>query len=173
MLKSRGIAFNALDAEPDNIETVRRYGHLAYFGDATRLDLLRAVGADQAKVIVLALPDPEQIVRIAELARTYFPQAKVFARARNRRIAHRLIDLGVNDFVRETFLSSLRLAELALRGLDMSKDDAARTVAAFRERDERMLIDQHAFYEDETRLIQTSAEAAEELKTLFEADIQQ
>ena len=173
VLKSRGIAFNALDAEPDNIETVRRYGHLAYFGDATRLDLLRAVGADQAKVIVLALPDPEQIVRIAELARTYFPQAKVFARARNRRIAHRLIDLGVNDFVRETFLSSLRLAELALRGLDMSKDDAARTVAAFRERDERMLIDQHAFYEDETRLIQTSAEAAEELKTLFEADIQQ
>ena len=173
VLKSRGIAFNALDAEPDNIETVRRYGHLAYSGDATRLDLLRAVGADQAKVIVLALPDPEQVVRIAELARTYFPQAKVFARARNRRIAHRLIDLGVNDFVRETFLSSLRLAELALRGLDMSKQDAARTVAAFRERDERMLIDQHAFFEDETRLIQTSAEAAEELKTLFEADVQQ
>ena len=173
VLKSRGIAFNALDSEPDNIETVRRYGHLAYFGDATRLDLLRAVGADQAKIIVLALPDPEQVVRIAELARTYFPQAKVFARARNRRIAHRLIDLGVNDFVRETFLSSLRLAELALRGLDMSKQDAERTVAAFRERDERMLIDQHAFYEDETRLIQTSAEAAEELKTLFEADIQQ
>jgi len=172
VLKSRGIAFNALDAEPDNLETVRRYGYLAYFGDATRLDLLRAVGADQAKVIVLALPDPEQVVRIAELARTYFPQAKVFARARNRRIAHRLMDVGVDDFVRETFLSSLRLTELVLKGLDMSGEQAARTVAAFRQRDEQMLVDQHAFYQDETRLIQTSAEAAEELRTLFEADVQ-
>ena len=172
VLKMRGIAFNALDAEPDNIETVRRYGHLAYFGDATRLDLLRAVGADQAKVIVLALPDPEQVVRIAELARTYFPQAKVFARARNRRIAHRLIDVGVDDFVRETFLSSLRLTELVLLGLDVSKEDAQRTVATFRQRDEQTLIDQHDFYQEESRLIQTAAEAAEELRTLFEADVQ-
>ena len=172
VLKMRGIAFNALDAEPDNIETVRRYGHLAYFGDATRLDLLRAVGADQAKVIVLALPDPEQVVRIAELARTYFPQAKVFARARNRRIAHRLIDVGVDDFVRETFLSSLRLTELVLLGLDVSKEDARRTVATFRQRDEQTLIDQHDFYQEESRLIQTAAEAAEELRTLFEADVQ-
>ena len=173
VLKTRGIPFNALDAEPDNIETVRRYGHLAYFGDATRLDLLRAVGADQAKVIVLALPDPEQVVRIAELARTYFPQAKVFARARNRRIAHRLIDVGVDDFVRETFLSSLRLTELVLRGLDMSSEEASRTVTTFRQRDEQALIAQHSFYEDEPRLIQTAAEAAEELKTLFEADVQE
>ncbi len=172
ILKTRGIAFNALDAEPDNVETVRRYGHLAYFGDATRLDLLRAVGADQAKVIVLALPDPEQVVRIAELARTYFPQAKVFARARNRRIAHRLIDLGVDNFVRETFLSSLRLTELVLLGLDFDKAAAARTVAAFRQRDEQMLLDQHAFYEDEPRLIQTSGEVADELKSLFEADVE-
>ena len=172
VLNSRGIAFNALDAEPDNLETVRRYGYRAYFGDATRLDLLRAVGADQAKVIVLALPDPEQVVRIAELARTYFPQAKVFARARNRRIAHRLMDVGVDDFVRETFLSSLRLTELVLKGLDMPSEQAARTVAAFRQRDEQMLVDQHAFYRDETRLIQTAAEAAEELRTLFEADVQ-
>ena len=172
VLTMRGIAFNALDAEPDNIETVRRYGHVAYFGDATRLDLLRAVGAEQAKVIVLALPDPEQVVRIAELARTYFPQAKVFARARNRRIAHRLIDLGVSDFVRETFLSSLRLTELVLRGLEFSKDEAARTVATFRQRDERMLLDQHDFYQEESRLIQTSEEVADELRSLFEADVQ-
>jgi CPA2 family monovalent cation:H+ antiporter-2/glutathione-regulated potassium-efflux system protein KefB len=172
VLKSRGIAFNALDSEPDNLDAVRRYGYIAYFGDATRLDLLRAVGADKARVIVLALPDPEQVVRIAELVREHFPQAKVFARARNRRIAHRLMDVGVDDFVRETFLSSLRLTELALRALDLSEAEAARTVATFRERDERMLVDQHAFYEDEPRLIQTAAEAAEELRTLFEADIQ-
>jgi voltage-gated potassium channel Kch len=170
VLKTRGIAFNALDAEPGNVETVRRYGHLAYYGDATRLDLLKAVGADKAKVLVVALPDPEHVVRITELAKEHFPQAKVFARARNRRIAHRLIDAGADEFVRETFLSSLQLTELVLRGLDFSKEEAARTVAAFQVRDEQMLLDQHPYYEDEERLIQTSTEVAEELKSLFEAD---
>jgi monovalent cation:proton antiporter-2 (CPA2) family protein len=172
VLNSRRIPFNALDAEPDNIELVRRYGYLAFYGDSTRLDLLRAVGADKARIIVVALPDPEQVVRIVELAREHFPQAKVYARARNRRVAHRLMDAGAHELVRETWLSSLRLTELVLEGLDFPREEAARTVAAFRRHDEQMLVDQHSFYEDETRMIQTSAEAAAELKTLFEADRQ-
>lgn len=170
VLNSRRIPFNALDAEPNNIETVRRYGYLAFYGDATRLDLLRAVGADKARIIVAALPEPDDQVRLVELARQHFPQAKVYARARNRRVAHRLMDLGAHDIVRETFFSSLFLTELVLQGLDFSKEEAVRTVAAFRQRDEQTLVDQHAFYEDEPKLIQTTAEAAQELKSLFEAD---
>jgi voltage-gated potassium channel Kch len=80
------------------------------------------------------------------------------------------MDVGVHDFVRETFLSSLRLSELVLLGLDFDEDDARRTVEAFRERDEQMLIDQHAFYDDETKVVQTAAQVAAELKSLFEAD---
>ncbi len=170
ILLTRGIAFNALDSEPDNVEQVRRYGYLAYYGDSTRLDLLQAVGADKARVIVIALPDPEDVVKIAELARDHFPGVKVMARARNRRVAHLLMDAGVIELVRETFFSSLRLTELVLKGLDFSDAEARRTVSTFRERDEQMLIDQHGFYDDEVKLVQTSAEAAEELRTLFEAD---
>jgi monovalent cation:proton antiporter-2 (CPA2) family protein len=170
VLLMRGIKFNALDSEPDNVETVRRFGYLAFFGDPTRLELLRAVGADQAKVIVVALPDAEAVVKVSQLAREHFPQAKIFARARNRRVAHALIDVGVHDFVRETFLSSLRLGELVLLGLDFNEDDARRTVEAFRERDEQMLIAQHAFYDDEKQVVQTAAQVAAELKSLFEAD---
>jgi monovalent cation:proton antiporter-2 (CPA2) family protein len=170
VLLARGIKFNALDSEPGNIETVRRFGYLAFFGDPTRLELLRAVGADQAKVIVVALPDAEAVVKISQLAREHFPQAKIFARARNRRVAHALIDVGVHDFVRETFLSSLRLSELVLLGLDFNEDDARRTVEAFRERDEQMLIAQHAFYDDEKQVVQTATQVAAELKSLFEAD---
>jgi monovalent cation:proton antiporter-2 (CPA2) family protein len=170
VLLMRGIKFNALDSEPGNVETVRRFGYLAFFGDPTRLELLRAVGADQAKVIVVALPDAEAVVKVSQLAREHFPQAKIYARARNRRVAHSLMDVGVHDFVRETFLSSLRLSELVLLGLDFDQDDARHTVAAFRERDEQMLIDQHAFYDDETKVIQTAAQVASELKSLFEAD---
>jgi voltage-gated potassium channel Kch len=170
VLLTRGIAFNALDAEPDNVEAVRRYGYLAFYGDSTRLDLLRAVGAETAKVIVIALPDAAEVLKVAELVRRHFPDAKVFARARNRRAAHLLMDAGVTDFVRETFLSSLRLTELVLKGLDFSDADARRTVATFRERDEQMLLNQHAFFDDEAQLVQTAAQAAEELRSLFEAD---
>lgn len=170
VLLSRGIAFNALDSEPDNVEQVRRFGFLAYYGDSTRLDLLRAVGAETAKVLVIALPDPAEVVKVAELAREHFPGLKVIARARNRRTAHLLMDLGVNDQVRETFFSSLKLTEIVLTQVGFSDAEARRTVSTFRERDEQMLIDQHAFYEDEAQLVQTSAQAAEELRTLFDAD---
>ncbi|MBS0298303.1 MAG: cation:proton antiporter [Proteobacteria bacterium] len=170
VLLTRGIRFNALDAESDNVDAVRRYGFVAYYGDATRLDLLRAVGAETARVIVVALPDQTDVLTVTRLARKHFPQAKVFARARNRHAAHLLIEAGVTDFVRETFLSSLRLTELVLTSLDLSEAEARRTVAAFRQRDEQMLIDQHAFFDDEPKLVQSAADAAEELKTLFEAD---
>jgi monovalent cation:proton antiporter-2 (CPA2) family protein len=170
VLLMRGIKFNALDSEPGNVETVRRFGYLAFFGDPTRLELLRAVGAEQAKVIVVALPDAEAVVKVSQLAREHFPQAKIYARARNRRVAHSLMDVGVHDFVRETFLSSLRLGELVLLGLDFNEDDARRTVEAFRERDEQMLIDQHEYYDDETKVIQTAAQVSAELNSLFEAD---
>ena len=170
VLLSRGIAFNALDAEPDNVEQVRRFGYLAYYGDSTRLDLLEAVGAATAKVVVIALPDPADVLKVATLMRERFPGVKVIARARNRRAAHLLMDIGVTDQIRETFYSSLRLTELVLKALDFNDDEARRTVSKFRERDEQMLIDQHAFYNDEVQLVQSSAQAAEELRSLFEAD---
>jgi glutathione-regulated potassium-efflux system protein KefB len=170
ILVMRRIAFNALDHDAENIETVRRFGHKAYFGDPTRLDLLRAVGADQAKVIVVALPDMAENLKLVELARRHFPQARIFARARNRRHAHLLLDLGVPDLVRETFFSSLRMSELVLSGLGLEPDDAKRTVQMFRERDEQMLLDQQGIYKDEKQLIQSSAAAAAELRQIFEAD---
>ena len=172
VLLARGLKFNALDANPDNVDTVRRYGYLAFYGDATRLELLRAVGAETARAIVIALPDIVDVLAVAEQARKHFPQAKLYARARDRHAAHLLMDAGVTDFVRETFLSSLRLSELVLRGLDFSEAEARKTVATFRERDEQALIAQHAFFDDEAQLVQTSAQAAEELKSLFEADTQ-
>lgn len=170
ILRARGIDFTAIDSEADNVDAVRRFGYTAYFGDPTRLDLLQQVGAGAARALVIALPDPEQTLKVAELARTHFPQTKVFARARNRRHAHLLLDAGVHTQVRETLFSALRLSELLLTGLDFSEEDARRTVRIFRERDEQNLADTHAFYTDEKQLIQTSAQAAAELRGLFEAD---
>lgn len=170
ILSVQQIPFNAIDPDAENVDTVRRFGHIAYYGDPTRLDLLRAVGVAEAKVLVAALGEVEQNLKLVEAVRRHFPHVVVLARARNRRHAHLLMDAGVEHIVRETFFSSLRLSELTLGQVGFSAEEARRTVQRFREHDEQALIDQHAIYADEKQLIQTTTEAAAELKRLFEAD---
>lgn len=170
ILAVRQIPFNALDPDPENVDTVRRFGSKAYFGDPTRLDLLRAVGAGEAKVLVVALADVEQNLKVVEIARRHFPSLRIYARARNRRHAHMLMNLGVEVQVRETFFSSLRLTEQVLAGIGLTPEEARRTVQRFREHDEQALIDQQGIHDDEKQLIQSTAQAAAELRSLFEAD---
>ena len=112
----------------------------------------------------------EDVLRIVEVAKRAFPQLKIFARARNRRHAYLLMDRGVDGLVRETFFSSLKMAEDALLALGISPEDAARSVALFREHDEQNLVDTHAIYRDEKQLIQSVQQSTEELTALFEAD---
>ena len=170
ILTMRKIPFNALDPDAANVDAVRRFGAKAYYGDPSRLDLLRAVGAAEARILVVALPDAEESLKLVDAAQAEFPQLQIYARARNRRHAHLLMDRGVEIIVRETFFSSLRLTELVLTGIGLKADDAKRTVHAFRDHDERALIDQHSIYKDEKQLIQTAAQSAAELQSLFESD---
>ncbi len=170
VLRGRGIPFTAIEISAAQVDFVARFGNKVYYGDASRLDLLRAAEAEKAKAFVLAIDDPEASIRTAETVRRHFPELPIFARARNRQHAFRLMDLGVTLLVRETLYSSLYLTEHILQSLGFSKEDAAQTVARFREHDEATLQAQHAIYTDEKKLIQTAKEAAAELKTLFEAD---
>ncbi len=87
---------------------MRRFGSKVYYGDASRLDLLQAAGAQTAKVFVLAIDDVEKSLLTAETLRKHFPHLKIYARARNRFHAYRLMDTGVDYIMRETLLSSLR-----------------------------------------------------------------
>src|SRR5262249_929618 len=141
-----------------------------YFGDPTRADMLRAAGAEQAKLLVVALDDPPAVVRVVEVAKRDFPNLAILARARNRWFAHLLMDRDVDGQVRDTFFSSLELARIALITLGVQPDAASRAVTVFRENDEKNLEETHAFYRDEQQLIQSQQQAAEELSNLFEAD---
>jgi glutathione-regulated potassium-efflux system ancillary protein KefC len=170
ILKLRNIPFHAIDDDAENIETVRRFGNVAYFGDPARTELLRAVGVSGARIVVVAVGDVTQSLRIVERVTAEFPHLTIFARARNRHHAHRLTDLGVTHVVRELFFSSLRLTELVLVASGVDESEAQRTVHTFRDHDEKTLIAQQKFYEDEREMIQTAAQAARELQTLFEAD---
>lgn len=170
ILRLRRIAFTALDKNAEQIDLVRRFGMKAYYGDPTRLDLLRAAGAGDAKLLVVALDGVPESLKVVEHARRHFPNVTILARARNRRHAHLLMDLGVTRIVRETFYSSLKMTEQVLEELGMAADDIERTLSMFREQDERTLVEQHEFYHDETQVIQTTKQAAEELRSLLEAD---
>ncbi|MCK8787596.1 monovalent cation:proton antiporter-2 (CPA2) family protein [Roseomonas sp. NAR14] len=170
VLRMRGIAFTALEKDPAQLDVVRRFGEGVYYGDPTRHDLLRAAGAERARVLVVALDDMEEVLQVVDIARRNFPNLKLVVRARNRRHAYLLMDRGVGDLVRDTFHSSLRLSELVLRDLGIPEAEAGRAVALFRDYDERRLVESHAFYTDEKQLIQSNAQAAEELTELFAAD---
>lgn len=170
VLRLRGIPFTALEQSAEQVDFVRRFGNRVYYGDPTRPDLLRAAGADQARVLVVALDDMTASLTMVEMARRLFPHLTIAARARNRRHAYLLMDRGVRIIVRETFHSSLRLTEQVLAAAGIDPDEAVRTVETFRAHDERTLIAQHAVHHDERRLIQSAREAALELQSLFEAD---
>jgi len=173
ILVLKKIPFTALDASPEQVESVRRFGSKVYFGDASRLDLLTAAKTDKAKLFVLAIDNVESSIRTAEMVRRHFPEVKIYARARNRFHAHRLMDLGVDLIERETLLSSLDLAEQVLKALGITGWEAQETVARFKLHDEKTLIRQYAVYHDESQLIQTSKQAAQELQGLLESDTQE
>ncbi|HVY04349.1 MAG TPA: monovalent cation:proton antiporter-2 (CPA2) family protein [Burkholderiales bacterium] len=170
LLRAKRIAFTALDKSAEQVDTVRRFGTRTYYGDASRLDLLRAAGAEKAEILVLAIDDVEASLRTAENARRHFPKLKIYARARNRFHAYRLMDIGVDFLMRETLLSSLELAQQVMQGLGMPHWETRDAAETFRRHDERQLESQHAIYHDETQLIQTSKDAQKELEGIFDAD---
>ncbi|HEY1856158.1 monovalent cation:proton antiporter-2 (CPA2) family protein [Acidocella sp.] len=172
VLSLQRIAYTALDADARRIDTVRRFGPKIYFGDPTRLDLLRSAGAERAKILVIALDDAETILTLAAMVRREFPHLAIIARAHDRNHAHRLMDLGITEIVRETYFSALRLSELTLDRLGIGTAVAKRTVALFRAHDEKLLQETHAYADDERRMIQTTEQAAAELADLLEADRQ-
>ena len=170
ILRAKQISFTALEASQTQVDFLRRFGNQIFYGDASRLELLRSAQAENAEVFVLAIDDVEASVRTAELVRKHFPHLKIFARARNRQHAFRLMDLGVDHLVRETFASSLEISVEVLQALGMSKLKAQETAQRFRIHDEAALLRQHAVKDDEKKLIQSGRESAEQLLHLFETD---
>jgi glutathione-regulated potassium-efflux system ancillary protein KefC/glutathione-regulated potassium-efflux system protein KefB len=170
ILAARRISFTALEANQTQVDFLRRFGNQVFYGDASRLELLRAAHAENAEVFVLAIDDVEASVRTAELIRKHFPHLKIFARARNRQHAFRLMDLDVRYTIRETLGSSLEMSGQVLESLGLSKSKAMDTVRRFRAHDQITMAKQQAVKDDENKFLQTTRESAEQLLQLFESD---
>ena len=173
VLRAHHIPFTAVEQSVEQVDVSRRFGNKIYYGDPARPELLRAARADLAEIFVIATDDPEANVRSARLVKRLYPHLKVYARARNRQHAFRLMDLQVEGIVRETLHSSLVLTEKVLVGLGMAPEVAKDRVARFRAHDEKLLAAQHAVYDDEAKLVQSSKEALAELEQIFEADVRE
>jgi glutathione-regulated potassium-efflux system ancillary protein KefC len=164
LLSANGLAATVLDHDVGQVELVRRFGWPAFYGDATRLDLLRTAGAAQARVFVLAIDDVEQSVAVAQLVREHFPRLAVVARARNVGHEVRLRRLGITMIERETLESALASGRSVLETLGWERH-AARTLAMrFRQHNQQQVEAMTPHLDDESRLIAIARQGRDQLE---------
>ena len=126
LLRANDIGVTILDHDADRVEVLRKLGFKVYYGDATRLDLMKAAGAENAKLIIAAIDNPAINLNLVEMVKKNFPHLKILARARNRTDAYELIDHSVNNFYRETLYTAVHLGVDALVELGFRKYTATR-----------------------------------------------
>jgi glutathione-regulated potassium-efflux system ancillary protein KefC/glutathione-regulated potassium-efflux system protein KefB len=170
ILASTGRQFTALEIDASQVDVVRKYGNIVHYGDASKLDLLRAAGAEHATLFVLAIDDIEASVKTARTVTRNFPDLTIVARARNRRHEYHLMDLGIKHIFRETLFSSLAMSERVLLDLGFEEKEVNRLVTTFRDNDHQLILQQHALQHDEEQLIQTARDTARELELLINSD---
>ena len=170
ILRLRRIGFTALETSAEQVDFVRRFGNKVYYGDASRVELLRAARADKAVLFVLAIEDVERSLATARAVRKHFPHLTIFARARNRRHAYALMDLGIDRIVRDTFHSSLELAQGVLVELGLGEFESRQTVETFRDHDTARLVAQHGIAHDTDRMIEETRHWTRELEEMFAED---
>jgi len=170
VLAGRHIGFTALESDATQVDFVRRFGNKVFYGDAGRLDLLRAAKADQAVLFILAIEDVEQSLATARMVVKHFPRLRIMARARNRQHVYALMDLGITHIVRDTYYSSLELTRQTLTELGHEPEQAARIVETFRDHDIRRLHAQREVHKDLNRMASENLQWTRELEELFEDD---
>jgi glutathione-regulated potassium-efflux system protein KefB len=167
LMYANKIKITILESDASQIQLLRKYGYKVYYGDATNLELLRSAGVETAEAILLCTDSPDEILAIVELCKQHFPHLKVMARARSRVEAYQLINHGVDNFSRETFLGALDLGRQALIELGMHPYQAARAEAHFKKLDNRMLEELLPQHTDDKDLALRAKEARKELEEIF------
>ena len=169
LLLANGIEPTVLDHDSEQIEGVRRFGWRAFYGDATRLDLLRVAGAAEAQVLLVAIDDIAQSLALVDLAREHFPQLRIVARARNVQHWYQLRDRGVVDIERETFDSALMSGRRTLEALGFQPHQARNLALRFRRHNLEQLEETAPHFRDESKLIAMSKIGRRQMET-FMAD---
>lgn len=171
LLLATGIRPTVIDHDADTIDSARRAGFVVHFGDATEADLLTAAGAGQARVMVVAIDDPQQASRVVALVREHWPQLRIVARARDAVHAMDLMEDGVHHVQRELFESSLRSGRAVLEALDFEPFHARTLADDFRRYSEGFLRTARADRHNQDDLIRRVREAREQFERQMQADL--
>jgi glutathione-regulated potassium-efflux system ancillary protein KefC len=167
MLYANGIKPTVLDVDAEQIEAMRKFGWPVFYGDATRLDLMRTAGAATAKILVLAIDDVDQSIEVAKMVRENFPDLTIVARARNVRHYFELHDLGVELIERETLDSALMSARSVLEQLGWERHQARTLALRFRRHNVAQLVQMGPHRKDEAKLIAVAKQGRQQLEELF------
>lgn len=171
LLHANRIPTTILDRDPSLIETIRKFGFKVFYGDGARLDLLRAAGAERARLIVVAVDDHAQTAEIVDLVHQHFPNLTVLARAWDLVHAFDLRDHGVERPERESFEGALRMGETALRTLGFGAYQAKQAAHRFRAYDEQTNDRIYAVHrQDLSKRISISQESRRDLEALIQSD---
>lgn len=170
ILTANHITFTALDKDAEQIEFVKRFGSKVFFGDATRLDLLKTAGIDHASVLLIAVDGQEDALKIAELVTHNYPQVRIIARSHNRQSSKQYAEIGVQNSVREMFASSLEAAKLVLQEYGYSSAKAESMAKVFADHDQALLSRSIENDMDLAQLIENTKANRAELASLFAED---
>ena len=172
LLFANGLRATVLDHDPEQIELLRKFGFHVFYGDATRLDLLHAAGAEHAKIIINAIDDQGDNLKLVDLVNQHFPHIKIIARARNVSHYLELKSRNVDTIERETFEAALRIGRSALEEMGIDRFLAREMADRFRRMNIQSLEEIMPYLQDETRRLSMAKAAREELEELFKRDIE-
>jgi monovalent cation:proton antiporter-2 (CPA2) family protein len=172
LLRANGIGTTVLDADSDRVDLLRKLGLKVFYGDASRYDLLRAAGAEQAKMLVVALDSGEKCAEVVATAQRHFPHLKLLIRSANRRESYELLDSGHEYVFRDKLDSALRTGVEALRLLGFRGYQAHRAARTFRRHDEEALRELAAMRHDTSLYINTARQRIRDLENLLLSDLE-
>jgi glutathione-regulated potassium-efflux system ancillary protein KefC len=164
MLSAQGLPATVLEHDAGMVETARAFGYQVFYGDASRLDLLRTAGAATAKVLVVAVDDVEQSLAVVDLAREHFPHLTLVARARDVTHWNALRDRGVTELDRELFESSLSTGQRVLQALGLTADEAQAVAQRFKQHNTQLLADMYPHHKDRSKLIAVARQGRQQLE---------
>ncbi|MCE7921799.1 MAG: potassium transporter [Haliscomenobacteraceae bacterium CHB4] len=170
LLKAKEVGTTVLDNDADRVELLRKLGMKVYYGDASRPELLEGAGAAEARLLIIALDQPEQTLRLVETAQKHFPHLTLLVRALDRDDAYELLRRGVQHIYRETTDTSLRMGADALHLLGFRAYQARFAAQLFYHHDEKALRDLADTWADRNLYISAARERIAELEQLLRAD---
>ncbi|MBW4482326.1 MAG: glutathione-regulated potassium-efflux system protein KefC [Tildeniella torsiva UHER 1998/13D] len=171
LLIANGFQTTVLDHDPSTIDLLRQFGHKVFYGDSSRIELLHAAGAADAKLFVMAIDDVERSLQTIDLVQKHFPHLKILARAIDRRHAYELLRRDVAVVERETFESALSLGAEALKLLGFRAYHAHRAARIFRHHDIKAMRDMAEIEGDMPKLVARSQQLSADLKDVLQSDV--